>query len=308
MRKRSGVRVAVTGASGVLGTAAVTALVVGGHDVVGLARTPAKAARLREHGVEAVLSDLADHAGLVRLFDGADAVCSLATSVPVGLTALRPGAWRANDRLRTEGVRRVVAAAREAGVRRLVQESVSFLYADQGDGWVDESSPLEITPATEPASVAETQVQDFVCGSRTGVALRFGLIFGDDPLTRWQLRAAGRGRPVGLGDPHGWLHPVHTDDVGEAVVAALQAPSGVYNVGADPVRRDDYVAAFGQAVGRDDLGFVSPWMSRLGGARLEPLERSLRVSSELFTASTGWRPRHPSFDRDWLDAASSVLR
>src|SRR5690606_18682118 len=157
-----------------------------------------------------------------------------------------PGAWRGNDRLRTEGSRRVVAAARNAGVRRVVQESVSFLYADRGDAWVTESASLGITRATEPAAVAEAHVQDYCCGSRTGVVLRFGLIVGDDPMTRWQLRAARRGRPIGLGRPDGWLHPVHTDELGPAVLAALSAPSGVYNVGAEPVRRSDYVAAFGE--------------------------------------------------------------
>jgi nucleoside-diphosphate-sugar epimerase len=302
------VRVAVTGATGVLGTAAVTALSAAGHDVVGLARTPGKADLLSELGVEPVVTDLVDHVGLCRLFEGADAVCNLATNVPVGLAAVRPGAWRVNDWLRTEGVGRIVAAAREAGVRRLVQESVSLLYADQGDDWVDESSPLDITRATEPVSVAETRVQDYVCGSRTGVVLRFGQLVGDDPATRWQLRAAYRGRPIGLGEPDGWLHPVHTDDVGDAVLAALSAPSGVYNVGAEPVRRRDYAAAFARAIGREDIGFVRPWMRKLGGTRAEPLGRSLRVTSERFAAATGWTPRRRAFDSSWFRAASSVLR
>ena len=293
-------KVAVTGATGVIGTSAVRALVAAGHDVVGLARSPEKVARLSSLGATARLGRLGDHAFLVDLFRGADAVANLATHVPVGLAGAFPGAWRTNDRLRTEGVRRVVEAAREAGVRRIVQESVSFLYADQGDDWVTERSPLDITRATEPASVAEAQVQDYLCDSRTGVVLRFGLIVGDDDMTRWQLRAALQGRPVGLGDPDGWLHPVHTDDLGPAVAAALTAPSGVYNVGAEPVRRADYVQAYADAVGRRGLSFMSPLMTRVAGQRAEPLARSLRVSTDHFTASTGWVPRHPRMDASWL--------
>lgn len=296
-------KVAVTGATGVIGKSAVSALVATGHEVVGLARTPEKAAELLELGATPHETSLADHEGLVALCSGADAMCSFATNIPVGMAGVLPGAWRANDRLRTEGVRRVLAAAREAGVRRIVQESISLLYADQGGEWITEESPLDITRATEPATVAESQVQDFCCGSRTGVVLRFGLIVGDDPITRWQLRGAERGRPIGLGHPEGWLHPVHTDDLGSAVVAALAAPTGVYNVGAEPVSRSDYVQGYAHAVGRDSLGFVGPLLDRLAGARAEPLRRSLRVSSDHFTASTGWTPSRAKFDSSWLDVA-----
>ena len=296
-------KVAVTGATGVIGRSAVPALVSAGHDVVALTRTPEKSRLLSALGATPVVTGLGDHDGLVAMFDGADAVCSFATRIPVGFSSMLPGAWRDNDRLRTEGVRRVVAAARDAGVRRIVQESISFLYADHGDDWVTEAAPLEITPATEPATVAEAQVQEYSCDSRTGVVLRFGMIVGDDAMTRWQLRSAERGRPIGLGDPDGWLHPVHTDDLGPAVVAALQAPSGVYNVGAEPVRRADYVQTYADAVGRDSVGFMGALLTRLAGARAEPLTRSLRVSSDHFTATTGWTARHPEFDVSWFDVA-----
>ncbi len=297
-------KVAITGATGVIGRAAVTALVAAGHDVRALARSEAKAELLAAMGAEPVRTSLGDPEGLHRLVDGADAVCNFATAIPVGYAGALPGAWRTNDRLRIEGSQRGVEAARSAGVRRIVQESVSFLYADRGDAWVTESASLDITRATEPAAVAETHVQDYSCGSRTGVVLRFGLIVGEDPSTLWQLRAARRGSPIGLGRPDGWLHAIHTDDLGPAVIAALGAPSGVYNVGAEPVRRADYVAAFADAVGRSEVGFLGPVLSRLAGARAEPLTRSLRVSAEHFTASTGWTPRRPVFGSSWLDAAA----
>lgn len=295
-------KVAVTGATGVIGTSAVSALIAAGHEVAALARTPEKADQVSALGATPLVTGLGDHAGLVQLFTGADAVCNFATSIPVGYAGAWPGSWRSNDRLRMDGVRRVVAAAREAGVRRIVQESVSFLYADHGDDWVTEASPLDITPATEPATVAESQVQDYVCESRVGVVLRFGLIVGDDAMTRWQLRSAARGRPIGMGHPEGWLHAVHTDDLGSAVVAAVHAPSGVYNVGAEPVQRGDYVQGYADAVGRDSVGFLGPVLSKLAGSRAEPLARSLRVSSDHFIASTGWSPLRAKFDSSWFDA------
>jgi nucleoside-diphosphate-sugar epimerase len=276
--------------------------------VGGVAGAADRAALLSRLGARPSRTNLSDHDGLVAMFAGADVVCNFATRVPVGLSAIRPSAWRANDRLRTEGVRRVVEAAREARVRRVVQESVSFLYAAQGDEWVAEDSPLEITRATEPASVGESHVQDFVCGSRAGLVLRFGLIIGDDRLTRFQLRAAERGRAIGLGEPDGWAHVVHSDDLGPAVLAALGAPSGVYNVGAAPVRRSELANGFAAAAGRDSVGFVGPVVRRAGGVRLEPLTRSLRVSSEHLAASTGWRPVRDRFDASWFAQLPTLHR
>src|SRR5680860_660549 len=108
-------RVAVTGATGVIGSAAVGALVATGHNVVGLARTPDKAAALDDLGAESWRTDLFDRDGLVEMFTGCDAVCNLATHVPVGYGASWPRSWREHDKLRTEGVLRVLEAAREAG-------------------------------------------------------------------------------------------------------------------------------------------------------------------------------------------------
>jgi nucleoside-diphosphate-sugar epimerase len=258
-----------------------------------------------------VHTSLLDHAGLVGMFEGADAVCNFATHVPVGLAALRPGAWRANDRLRTEGVRRVVAAAQAAGVRRIVQESVTFLYADHGDEWIDEDAALDITRATEPASVGECHVQRYSCDSRVGVVLRLGTIVGDDRLTRFELRTLRHGHPIGLGVPDGWAHVVHTDDLGPAVLAALIAPTGIYNVGAQPVRRHELVAGFSRAAaGRERIEFMSPMLRRLGGVRLEPFSRSLRVCSRRFTSASGWMPVRDTFGPSWLESAqrSEALR
>ena len=296
-------KVAVTGATGVIGTSVVPALIGAGHDVVGLARTPQKARVLERMGASARVGALSDEDGLVTLFGGADVVCNFATHTPVGLVAAWPGSWKTNDRLRTEGVRRVAAAAQAAGVRRLVQESVSYLYADQGDEWITEESPVAITRATEPASVGESHVQEFATHLRAGVVLRFGSIIGDDALTRLQLRAVQGGRPVGLGSPTGWTHVVHTDDLGGAVLAAMTAPSGVYNVGSEPIRRAELLRGYAEAAGRDEALFLGPLLSRLAGTRIEPLTRSLRVSSQLLTTQTGWSPVRASFDRTWFDVA-----
>lgn len=296
-------RVFVTGATGVLGRSAVAALVAEGHEVTGLARTDAKAAYLRDAGATPCRVSLFDVENLTTALAGHDAVCNLATAIPVGTAALRPGAWRANDRLRIEGSQAVATAARNAGVRRLVQESVSFLYADAGDAWISETSPLCVTPAVEPAAVAETAASNYACSSRQPVVLRFAHLVGDDPFTRWRLSQVRAGHPIGLGDPDGWASVVHPQDAGAAVVAALTAPGGVYNVAAEPVRRGTLARTFADAAGSEQIGFVPRWLVRLGGERLEPLTRSQRVSAGKLQQATGWKALHDAFDSSWLHAS-----
>lgn len=293
-------RVFVTGVTGVMGAPVVRALHSAGHAVAGLARDDVKAEGLRALDVEPVRGTVFDLAALTRAFEGSDAVCNLATAVPVGARALRPGAWRTSDRIRSQGARIVAKAAREAGVGRLVQESVSFLYADSGDDWIDESSPVAVNRATEPVVLAETAAEAFRDAGHQSVVLRFGVIIGDDPLTRWRLSRARVGSPIGLGDPDGWAHVVHADDIGTAVNSALTAPSGVYNAGAEPVRRADLVRGFAEAVGRHHVGFLSRRIQRLGGERLEPLTRSQRVSSAALGREAAWKPHESDFSADWL--------
>jgi len=295
------VKVFVTGATGVLGRSAVSALIEDGHEVSGIARDEQKAQRLETMGAAAVRqSSLFDQQTLTRALEGFDAVCNLATHIPVGMTAMMPGAWRTNDRLRSQGSSTVAQAARDAGVRRLVQESVSLMYADGADGWITEESTLAVTRATDPAAVAEDNASRFDSASRTTVILRFGLLVGQDPITRWRLNRARAGRPVTVGDPQGWTHLVHPCDTGTAVTAALAASGGVYNVGADPVRRSDLNHVFAAAVGRDDLRHASTLMVRLAGERVAPMSRSHRVSSAKLHEMTGWKPVHHQFDSSWL--------
>jgi nucleoside-diphosphate-sugar epimerase len=296
------VRVFVTGATGVLGLSAIASLQADGHEVTGLARNGEKADKLRGIGAGACSAPLFDVTALAAALDGHQAVCNLATHIPVGIAGIRRGAWKVNDRLRVEGSRIVSQAARIAGVRRLVQESVSLMYADMGDDWITEDSPLSVTSAVEPSAVAESNATAFESPTRVPVVLRFGALVGDDPTTRWRIAQARAGRPIGFGDPRGWMHIVHPDDAGRAVAAAITAPSGVYNVGADPVRRHEVTKVIGEVAGRPDIGYVPRLVLRLAGERMELMTRSHRVSSDRFHEATGWKPLHHDFDASWVSA------
>ena len=294
-------KVFLTGATGVMGLSAISALHESGHTVVGLARSADKADRVAQRGAVPHRGDLFDRASLIEGMRGCDAVANLATHVPVGAAGLLPGAWKANNRLRTDGSRVVLEAARQAGVQRLVQQSLSFVYGDHGDDWIDENSPIDVTRYAEPVVVAESHVEEFARNDGDGVSLRFGLITGPDGNSAWLLKRARAGKAIGLGPEDGWCHVIHPDDVGTAVAAALTVPSGTYNAGAEPVRRKDLVDVYAQAAGRKEGKFYGPLFMTVAGQKVELITRSQRVSSQRLGDRTGWHPSFPKMTPDWFD-------
>ena len=284
-------RVAVAGAGSAVGCCAVPWLQDAGHEVVNLGRT---------------MRGLLDVDRMAALMAGCDVTLHLSPAAPPPFSAAAWNRdWRLHDLTLTVGVQRMLQAARRAGVRRVVAQSASLVYADQGEDWITEGSPVCVTTATEPASEAELAVQEFAAEAcHTGVILRMGQLVGDCSHTQESLRKAARGKAVAVGQPEGYVHLIHSDDVGPAIEAALTAGSGVYNVGAEPVRRGELADRLAAAVGRDRGAFLGPLRRRLGGGRIEPLQRSLRVSSHSFTSATGWMPARSSLDATWFELPS----
>ena len=275
-------RVALAGARAVVDRCGTT-LVAAGHQVVPLAGAAGSRPRGRRPHPGAADDVLA------AALDGCDALVNLASG-------------RGADAERRAAA--LVQAARTVGVRRFVQRSVSLMYADQGPAWITEQSPLCVTSLTEPASMDEVAVQTFVSPCRDGVVLRMGLVLGDPGTTRSWLRTVAT-RRTAAGREDAFAHVLHVDDLAPAVHAALDAPSGIYNVGAAPVRRADLLETCLSAAGRRALGggMAQTWAAGWRGRQLEPMTRSLRVSSSAFMGTTGWAPRREAFDASWLEAA-----
>src|SRR4051794_5762215 len=133
--------IVITGCTGVIGRRAVRELLAAGHRVTGVTRSARGRERLESLGARAVEVDVFDEASLRRAFDGADAVVNLLTHIPSVDRMADPSAWDENNRLRTRASAAIARAAHAAGVKRLVQESIAFVYADGGDAWLDEDAP-----------------------------------------------------------------------------------------------------------------------------------------------------------------------
>lgn len=298
-------KVFVAGGTGQVGRRAVVALLAAGHHVTAVARTPDKGEALRRAGALPVSVSLFDPVALRREVAGHDVAVNLATRIPVGPAAVRPSAWREDDRIRTEGSRILVDAALHHDVGRLVQEGVAFVYPDCGDDWITEQTVPAPNPRSQAATMAATaQAARFTAAGGAGVVLRFGLFYGPDPASLDILARARAGKPVVLGRAGGWLAPLHPDDAAAAVVAALGCPAGIYNVCEPPVRRSEWATAIGTAVGGGPAKFYPRILQKLAGSRAEPLGRSLRVDSAAFSAATGWVPERRSTYGGWVEHAA----
>lgn len=224
-----------------------------------------------------------------RLGQQHDAIVNIATSIPTGVSAARSSAWKPNDRLRTEAAANLAAAASASGTR-YVGESITFPYVDGADAWIDETAERTFFSGNASTADAEQAAMSVV---GAGVALRFALFFADDSAQVEMFRSMARRGVFGLTGPaDAFISWVHVDDAARAVVAALDAPAGIYNVAEpSPARRDEHAVALAAAVGRRRLRRIPAPVVRLGGAALASLSRSHRVSSTALVDATGWEPR-----------------
>jgi nucleoside-diphosphate-sugar epimerase len=294
-------KVFVTGGTGAIGRFVLPALVEAGHEVTALARGAEKAAQIESQGAHAVQPSLFDVDELTKSFDGHDVVANLATAIPATKDALKASAWDTNNRIRTEGSTAVVDAALAAGVDRLIQESISFTYPDSGAAWVDERVAIEPPPGIDAVTVAEGNANRFTEAGRTGIVLRFGLFYGRGSAhTEEFIRLARRHLGPVAGPPHAYQSSIHLADAARAVVAALHAPAGIYNVVDDePLTKKEYARVVGTAVGARPWIDVPGRLARVAGKKADVLTRSNRVSNAKFKKATGWSPLYTSAREGW---------
>ncbi len=209
-------RIFLAGASGAIGRPLTAMLVAAGHEVSGTTRSTGAAERVRAAGARPVIVDVFD-ADTLR----AAVVASRAEVVIYQVTdlALAPGETLTDERLernahvREVGSRNMVAATAAVGARRLITQSIAWLYLPGPEPHI-EAEPIVPTP---PAPVPRTRqavidLERLVTTDARfeGVVLRYGRLYGpgtwtsspDEPPTvhvdaaaRAALLAVDRGEP-----------------------------------------------------------------------------------------------------------------
>ncbi|MGE0443181.1 MAG: TIGR01777 family oxidoreductase [Gemmatimonadales bacterium] len=299
---RPRLRVALSGASGLIGTTLRAMLTTGGHTVIPMVRRSAGPGEIAWDPRSGRLdpADLAD----------IDAVVHLAAE------SIADGRWTEARRARIRESRvagtGTIARALTAAPRRprvLVSASAIGIYGDRGDEVLtEESVPSDAgflpdvargwEQATEPAEAAGVRV----------VRARFGVILSPagGALAKMRLPfALGGGAPLGAGTQ--WMSWISIDDAAGAVMHLLQdTAAGPVNVVAPaPVTNRDFTTALGRALHRPTVlpAIPAPLLRfALGDLADEALLASTRVRPARLEA-TGYRFRHPAL----ADALRHVL-
>jgi 2-alkyl-3-oxoalkanoate reductase len=301
-------RVLVIGASGAIGSRLVPQLIDRGHDVIGTSTSPGTTGRLRALGAEPMVLDLLDPRAVRKavLETAPDAIVNEATALAdVEFSKNLDRSFELTNRLRREGTDALLAAAREAGVSRLVVQSFASLRYARDGSWVKtEDDPLDAVPIEGmlETSAAMTYVDEAVTAAG-GIALRYGSFYGADndslvePVRKRQFPIVGDGRGVSSF--------VHLDDAAAATVLALeQAGPAIYNIVDDepaPVR--EWLPVLAQTLGAKPPRHFPVWLARMFAG-----EPGVVMGTEVRGASNakakgelGWTLRYPSWRQGFFE-------
>lgn len=134
-------KIFIAGATGVIGRQLLPRLTEAGHEVTAITRSQDRVEQIRKYGARPVVGDVFDRDRLEQAVAAAkpELVIHQLTNLPQRIDPRRIKQVMAQtNKLRTEGTQILVDAAKAAGARRFIAQSVSFFYA-----------PTHSAPATE---------------------------------------------------------------------------------------------------------------------------------------------------------------
>ncbi len=301
-------KVFLAGGSGVIGRRLIPQLVAAGHQVAATTRSTAKGSMIQSLGAIPVVVDALDAPALSKALTDfqPEAVMNQLSDLPQRYNPRKLGPYyERTSRLRVEATRTLLAAAKEAGARRFVYQSLAFMYVPAGPAALDEDAKLALH-APEPFGSA---VRATVEGERlalsddgiTGVALRYGQLYGPgtyfDHEGDFARQARRRMLPI-VGSGGGVFSFLHVDDAAGAAVVALERGDGAYNiVDDDPASARDWIPAFCRDVGAPAPMHVPGWLVELlaGKFAAATMQRGRGASNAKAKRELGWEPRHPTW-------------
>ncbi len=294
-------RVMVVGASGAIGTRLVPQLIRRGHEVLGTFRSPGKAERVRALNAQPIALDLLDPQAVrkVVLETRPDAIIHEATALAnSGMSRSLDKTFAGTNRLRTAGTDNLLAAAREAGIQRLVAQSFApYRYLREGSLVKVEDDPLDpSSPKSARQTFAAMTYVDQAFLGAGGVVLRYGGCYGaPDQMSR----AVGRRQYPIIGKGSGITPFIHLDDAASATVLALEHDGpAVYNITDDEsAPMSEWLPALASALGARRPFHVPTWVGNLMlGAEMVTMSSQARgASNAKAKEELGWTLRYPSW-------------
>jgi nucleoside-diphosphate-sugar epimerase len=301
----------VAGSTGAIGRRLIPQLTAAGHDVTATTRSASKADALRALGARPVVVDGLDGAGLTKAVAEAapDAIVHQMTSLGGKPDLRRFDRWFAKtNELRVRGTDILLAAAREAGVRRFVAQSYIGWNAPRAGGPVtseDDALDADPAPNQRESLAAIRHVETVVTAAPLeGIVLRYGNFYGPGASESLVELVRKRRMPI-VGDGAGIWSWIHLDDAASATVAALErgAP-GVYNITDDePAPVSEWLPYLAEQVGAKPPMRVPVWLGRVmaGEVPVRWMTEGRGASNKKATRELGWAPGWRSWREGFRD-------
>jgi nucleoside-diphosphate-sugar epimerase len=298
-------RVFVTGATGALGRHLVPALVAAGHEVTATTRTPGKVALLREAGAEPVVLDGLDQQAVIAAVRAAapEVIVHEMTAL-AGLRSFRnpDKLFATTNELRTRGTDNLLAAAAEAGTRRVIAQSYAGAGPDKRPGPVKtEDDPPEWRPIRSamqgPAAIAHVE-KTVPAQALEGLVLRYGGFYGAGASDVLVDMVRKRRVPVIGGGTGIWSFIEITDAAAATLAAVGGGAPGIYNVvDDDPAPVATWLPYLAEVAGAKPPLRVPAWLGRLlaGEFAVAQMTSSRGYSNEKAKKELGWEPRYASW-------------
>jgi nucleoside-diphosphate-sugar epimerase len=305
-------RVFVAGATGVIGRCLLPRLAGDGHEVVGMTRKEERTDLIRDLGAEPVVADAFDLDGLRQAVADArpEVVIHELTDIPRSIDPKKfAEQFEVNNRLRREGTRNLVAAAQAAGARRLIAQSIAFVYAYGGGVLHREEDPLALELGDIVTAVADLEEAVVGADGIEGVVLRYGYFYG--PGTSYasdgaQAEMVRKRRFPIVGHGAGVFPFIHVDDAAAATVRALdRGGPGIYNVvDDDPAPVHEWLPVLADALGAKKPWRVPVFLARwIGGDyAVQLMTRAEGATNAKAKDELGLELRFPSWRRGFAEA------
>lgn len=300
-------RVFVAGGTGVLGRRLVPMLVAGGHQVTATTTSPAKLPLLAGLGADGVVMDGLDAAAVGEAVAAArpDTIVHQMTALSAAHAGKpnprRPDRFFAGtNRLRSEGIDHLLAAAAATGVTHVVAQGHASMNGGRAGGPVTtEDEPLEVLEGT----TAISHLEDVVVKAG-GAVLRYGGFYGRGSHDE-QLELVRRRLIPIIGGGTGYFSWVHVDDAADATVRAVERHAhGVFNIVDDePAPVSEWLPYLARCAGAKPPRRIPAWLARLvaGEMAVGVMTEGRGFSNAKAKRELGWQPRHPSWRQGFVE-------
>jgi len=276
-------KILLAGSTGVIGKMVIPMLIEEGHEVIGMIRSEKHIKTMQGMGVKPVIADA---------FDRDSVYAALIETQPDvvmhQLTALSSGDINDNSKIRIDGTRNLVDAAKYVGVKKIIAQSISWAY-EPGDTLATEETPLDTNASLPRKKTIDgiISLEEKVKEMPEFVILRYGTLYGPGTWYSGNGKIAKQLLIQELYATDGMTSFIHVKDAAKAAVLALNWQSGSVNIVDDePAKSSIWLPYFAEVIGAPLPPINDIYNSWERGA-----------SNEKAKKQYGWEPIYPSWTK-----------